>query len=92
MVMGMNKGCDNCINSGRPSYEYPCTVCETAYGSAPSKWESLVPAFADMVEVIRCHNCQKGEPCKVRGKVWCKCMGKYMKEDGFCSEGVMKDG
>jgi hypothetical protein len=45
----------------------------------------------DAVEVIRCHNCQYSEPCKVRGKVWCTEMGKYMKQDGFCSEGVMKD-
>jgi hypothetical protein len=27
----------------------------------------------------------------VRNRVWCKTMGRYMKEDGFCSEGVMKD-
>lgn len=38
----MDKNCDNCINSGRPSYEWPCTDCTTAYGSAPSKWESIV--------------------------------------------------
>ena len=38
----MDKNCDNCINSGRPSYEWPCTACTTAYGSAPSKWESIV--------------------------------------------------
>lgn len=36
----MDKNCDNCINSGRPSYEWPCTACTTAHGSAPSKWES----------------------------------------------------
>ena len=40
--MAMDKNCDNCINSGRPSYEWPCTACTTAYGSAPSKWESIV--------------------------------------------------
>ena len=59
MVMGMAKNCDNCINSGRPSYEYPCTVCETAYGSAPSKWEGAsIPV--NMVEI----------PCKIGDFVW----------------------
>lgn len=50
--MGMAKNCDNCIYSGRPSYEYPCTVCVTAYDNAPSKWESAVSTAADMVEVV----------------------------------------
>ncbi len=49
-------------------------------------------SIIDAVEVIRCHNCQYHEPCKVRGKVWCTEMGKYMKQDGFCSEGVVRDG
>lgn len=43
----MAKNCDNCIYSGRPSYEYPCTVCETAYGSAPSKWEIIAKHVTD---------------------------------------------
>ena len=54
----MDKSCDNCIYSGRPSYEYPCTACETAYGATPSKWEGMVPATADMVEVVRCKDCK----------------------------------
>lgn len=44
------KNCENCINSGRPSYEWPCTACTTAYGSAPSKWESTF-STGDFVEV-----------------------------------------
>lgn len=45
----------------------------------------------DAVEVIRCQNCQYSEPCKPYNKVWCPKMGRYMKKDGFCSEGVMKN-
>ena len=41
----------------------------------------------DAVEVVRCVNCQSHEPCEVRNRVWCRTMGRYMKEDGFCSEG-----
>ena len=54
----MDKNCDNCVNSGRPSYEWPCTACISAYGSDPSKWEGMVPATADMVEVVRCKDCK----------------------------------
>ena len=42
-------------------------------------------------EVVHCINCQKHEPCEVRNRVWCRQMGRYMKEDGFCSEGVNED-
>ena len=41
---------------------------------------------------LNCINCQKHEPCEVRNRVWCRQMGRYMKEDGFCSEGVKEDG
>ena len=53
----MDKDCGNCSHSGKPSYEWPCTACTSAYGSAPSMWEGLVPASADMVEVVRCKDC-----------------------------------
>ena len=39
-----------------------------------------------------CINCQYHEPCDVRNRVWCRQMGRYMKEDGFCSEGVNDNG
>lgn len=39
------------------------------------------------IELVRCKDCQKHEPCEVRNRVWCKAMGRYMKEDGFCSYG-----
>ena len=45
----------------------------------------------DAVEVVRCKNCQKHEPCEVRNRVWCRQMGRYMREDGFCSEGKVKE-
>lgn len=41
----------------------------------------------DAVEVVRCNACQSHEPCEVKGRVWCKKLCRYMKEDGFCSEG-----
>ena len=58
-----------------------------------AKYRAIVlsaPAV-DAVEVVRCFNCQKHEPCEVRNRVWCRQMGRYMKEDGFCSEGVKMD-
>lgn len=42
----------------------------------------------DAVEVVRCKNCIESDPCDVsRNRVWCRRMGRYMKEDGYCSEG-----
>lgn len=91
--MGMAKNCDNCINSGRPSYEYPCTVCETAYGSAPSKWEGVVPATADMVEVVRCKDCKKWfrhtQVDRERGD--CRRYETTKHENGYCDRGERKD-
>ena len=42
-------------------------------------------------ELVRCGECSHHEDCKVRGAVWCPKMGRYMKDDQFCSEGVVKD-
>lgn len=41
----------------------------------------------DAVEVVLCKDCHSQEPCDVRGKVWCGKLRRYMKKDGFCSEG-----
>jgi hypothetical protein len=46
---------------------------------------------ADTIDAIRCKNCQSHEPCEVRNRVWCSKMGRYMREDGFCSEGKVKE-
>lgn len=40
---------------------------------------------------VRCKDCQYHEPCKPYNKVWCQKMGRYMKPDGFCSEGKEKE-
>ena len=88
MVMGMVKNCENCIYSGRPSYDYPCDVCETAYGSAPSKWEIMHIEGADLVEVVRCKDCKKqgnDEECPLLS------MMQYTDPDDFCSYGERKD-
>lgn len=92
----MDKNCDNCIHSGKPSYEYPCTACETAYGSAPSKWKSMVSVTADMVEVVRCKNCIHWyEPECVCLKIYSDgnvspYAWQYRKSDDFCSYGKKK--
>ena len=52
MATENRKDCDNCKYLGQPSYEWPCTVCVTAYGSEPSKWESIVPIPTYMVKVV----------------------------------------
>ena len=92
------KNCDNCTYSGRPSYDYPCTSCTSAYGSAPSKWEGLVPANADTVEVVRCKDCKHYDNSE--GICWCHLNSKFypgamdwhsFPEDGFCSYGERKD-
>ena len=96
MVIGVDKNCDNCTYAGRPSYEYPCTSCETAYGSAPSKWEGMVSATADMVEVVRCRDCiHWHEPEGVCLKIYSDGnVSPYAwqdrKPDDFCSYGKKK--
>ena len=40
-----------------------------------------------MVITIRCKDCTLKEPSDLEGRVWCKRMGRYMKVDGYCSEG-----
>ena len=94
--MGMDKDCGNCSHSGKPSYEWPCTACTSAYGSAPSMWEGLVPASADMVEVVRCKECRfwtEGRHDTGR----CKCLidfhdaERYVTDAAhFCSYGERK--
>ena len=46
-----------------------------------------------MNEIVRCNHCRNKEDIPYpKGQVWCRKMGRYMKEDGFCSEGVKMDG
>lgn len=61
---------------------------EYAYG-----WNSAIEIIqkaptVDAVEVVRCGECasHEKEACP-KGTVWCKTMCRYMKLDGFCSEG-----
>lgn len=60
MVMGMGKGCYNCINSDRPSYEWPCTVCTVIHDNPPSHWKNEDNHTVESVEV----------PCKIGDFVW----------------------
>lgn len=87
--MGMDKNCDNCSNYGRPSYEWPCTACTSAYGSAPTKWEGMVPANADTVEVVRCKDCQKWHRHTMvdRERGHCHRYNLTKHESGFCDKG-----
>ena len=88
------KNCDNCMYSGRPSYEYPCTACTSAYGSAPSKWESFIPIPVDMVEVVRCEDCKYRVIDTVNGEDWCNhtlgLCGEVYATD-FCCHGERED-
>ena len=48
--------------------------------------------IVDAVEVTRCENCDNsvyGEDCP-EGRVWCKTMCRYMKNEGYCSFGEVK--
>lgn len=58
--------------------QYLCKVVKAVAENCPT---------VDAVEVVRCNACQSHEPCAVKGRVWCKKLCRYMKEDGFCSEG-----
>jgi hypothetical protein len=37
----MKKSCENCVYSDRPSYDWPCTSCVTAYDNPPTKWKGI---------------------------------------------------
>ncbi len=84
----MIKDCDNCVHY-RHRRRNPCDSCVATWHdgqrtSDPSNWDAKAP------EIVRCKECQNHEPSNVRGRVWCKAMGRYMKEDGFCSLGERK--
>ena len=85
----MIKNCDNCEHQ-RYGRMHPCNYCVAAIyeggrTSDPSHWIPKAP------EIVRCRECQNHKPSNVRGRVWCKTMGRYMKEDGFCSEGERRN-
>lgn len=40
---------------------------------------------------VLCNECQYREDSEVRDRIWCRKLGRYMKEDGFCSLGERKD-
>lgn len=63
-----------------------------AYGTTYRIAEDVLAILdKDAAELVNCRDCQSHEPCEVRNRVWCKTMGRYMKEEGFCSEGKMED-
>ena len=43
--------------------------------------------YRDGIELVRCKECQYREDSEVRDRIWCRKLGRYMKEDGFCSFG-----
>ena len=90
MVMRMTKNCYNCNNSGRPCYEWPCTICTSADGSAPSKWESIF-STSDFVEVVRCKDCKHYLYDDFDGAYVCMQLSKYVKPDFWCAHGERKD-
>ena len=89
----MVKNCDNCTYSGRPSYDYPCTSCTSAYGSAPSKWEIMRIEGADLVEVVRCKDCiQYNTYGCANGLGWCEAYDNGRMDNDYCSFGAKMDG
>ena len=70
--------CGKCFHNG---------VCEFAYDSDAVN----CAACLGFETGEHCQNCQYHEPCEVRNRVWCRKLCRYMKEDGFCSEGVKGD-
>lgn len=45
-----------------------------------------------VVVPTRCKDCGNREVCDFpKGRVWCRKMGRYMKENGFCSEGSRRE-
>lgn len=72
-LIDANAACEQC---GMKNYDC-CGIC--IIGTAPT---------VDAVEVVRCGECasHEKEACP-KGTVWCKTMCRYMKPDGFCSEG-----
>lgn len=80
----------DCLNGfllGASSEEY-------AWYKATDMYHAIETApTVDAVPVVRCHNCKKSDQNEkdIRlGRVWCHKMCVYMKQDGFCSEGVKK--
>lgn len=56
--------------------------------------ESLIqkqPA-ADVVEVVRCKDCENYELMKATNSHFCNEFGGYVKDEDFCSRGVRKVG
>lgn len=42
---------------------------------------------SDVIISGHCKDCALKEPSDIPGKVWCKRMGRYMNQNGYCSEG-----
>lgn len=73
---------------GRPSHDYPCDICHSKLCSAPSKWEGMVPATADMVEVVRCKDCKWRN---TRGCPYMNFNAAVRDDSDYCSDGERKD-
>lgn len=75
--------------------EYFCESCNSYEGiKCRACWVDDVMGViedaptVDAVEVVRCKVCQhSADDAWPKGKVWCRKICRYMKEDGFCSYG-----
>lgn len=56
--------------------------------------ESLIQKqpIADVVEVVRCKNCENYELMKATNSHFCNEFGGYVKDEDFCSRGAKMDG
>ena len=46
----------------------------------------------EAAKIVICKECKFHENSDVVNRIWCRNMCRYMKEDGFCSEGEMEEG
>ena len=77
------------IEEDTQSSDFAANVIETVQDEYLAKSTTV-----DAVEVVRCEQCKSNDRTdddKRRGIVWCKKICRYMKVDGFCSEGERKD-
>jgi hypothetical protein len=75
--------CDNALSENAP-ITYGCKLgLRAALGYAQAM------AAADVVEVVRCHDCDLSAYPEAK-IVWCKRHNKYMPVNGYCNYGARK--
>lgn len=84
------KDCNNCFWEDCIPKAPACDSCvvgcyDGKRTSDPSNWK------AKAKRMVICNECQYREDSAVRDRIWCRKIGRYMKEDGFCSLGERRN-